>query len=124
MTALAVALAAAAGAVARHLVDQAVRARTRARRVPGFPWGTLVVNTTGSFALGVVVGLGLPDAVRTTAGTGFVGAYTTFSTFGLDVVRTAEDEEGGARRSGAYLVVSVVGGLVASAAGLAVTGGL
>jgi CrcB protein len=60
--------------------------------------------------------------VRTTAGTGFVGAYTTFSTFGLDLVRTAEDD--GPRLSAPYLVASVVGGLVACAAGLALTGGL
>ena len=117
MTVVAVAVAAAVGAVSRHLVDQAVRARA-----PGFPWATLVVNTTGSFALAVIVGVGLPSTLRTVAGTGFVGAFTTFSTFGLDLVRTAEG--GGARPAGAYVVAGVVGGLVAGTAGLAVTGAL
>ena len=66
---------------------------------PAFPLGTLVVNVTGSIALGLVVGLGLyhglPATPCTLIGTGFLGAYTTFSTFSYETVRLLED---GARR--------------------------
>lgn len=60
-----------------------------------FPWGTLVVNTTGSLLLGVITGLalyhGFPDTPRIVIGTGFCGAYTTFSTFTFETVRLVED---------------------------------
>ena len=53
-----------------------------------FPYGTVVVNVSGSFALGLLVGLvtyqGLDADVRTVVGTGFIGAYTTFSSFSYD----------------------------------------
>ncbi|HEY8545966.1 MAG TPA: CrcB family protein [Acidimicrobiales bacterium] len=112
-----VAVGAAAGAVARYLVAQALHARA-AR----FPWATLAVNVTGSFALGLVIGLGLPAGARAVVGTGFVGAFTTFSTFALDLVRTAEDA--GARPATGYVAANVVGGLAACAAALALTGAL
>lgn len=117
---VAVGLAAAAGAVARYLVDLAVRRRTRSP----LPLGTLVVNVTGSFALGFVVGLGLygglGDTPRLVIGTGFIGAYTTFSAFSFETVRLAE---GGARRDALLNTVLSVGlGLVAAGAGLGLAG--
>jgi fluoride exporter len=68
------------GAIARFLFDGAVSARAGT----GFPWGTLVVNVTGSFALGL-----LGSSVL--LGTGLIGAYTTFSTWMLETHRLAED---------------------------------
>ena len=68
------------GAVARFLLDGAVSARL----ATGFPWGTLAVNVTGSFALGVV-------GSNVLVGTGLIGAYTTFSTWMLETHRLAED---------------------------------
>ena len=69
------------GAPARYLVDGAVQGRTSGP----FPWGTLVVNVTGSLVLGIVTGLtlyhGLGDVPRVAVGAGFCGAYTTFSTY-------------------------------------------
>jgi CrcB protein len=84
-------VAAAAGASLRYRVDQTV-----AERAGGtFPWGTLVINITGSLVLGILTGLGLyhafPKAPRVILGTGFCGAYTTFSTFTFETVRLAED---------------------------------
>jgi CrcB protein len=66
-------------------------------RVGGpFPWGTFVVNVSGSFALGVLTGLALyhafPEEPRIVLGAGFCGAYTTFSTFGLETVRLLEQD--------------------------------
>jgi fluoride exporter len=68
------------GATARFLLDGAVSARAGT----AFPWGTLAVNVTGSFALGVV-------GANVLFGTGLIGAYTTFSTWMLETHRLAED---------------------------------
>jgi CrcB protein len=117
---LVVAAAAFLGAISRYLVDIAVRRRTAAR----WPAGTLVVNMTGSLALGFLVGVGLHHGsggtVHTTLGTGFLGAYTTFSTFSYETVRLLEG--GGRRRAALNVLVSVVGGMAAVTAGLALGG--
>lgn len=117
-----VALAGAAGAVARWAVHRAVEARS----VSALPWGTIVVNLTGSLVLGVVTGLviahGLDADVRTVVGTGFLGSYTTYSAFAYETFALADD---GDLRAGAINVVgSVAAGLAAAAIGLAVTGAL
>ena len=62
----------------------------------GFPWGTLAVNVLGSLALGFVMQLGLstdiiPREVRVAVTVGFLGAFTTFSTFSFETVRYLED---------------------------------
>lgn len=88
MTVLLVLLGGALGAPARYLTDQAVQRR----HGTSFPWGTWTVNVSGSFVLGVVVAAG-PTWLVTLAGTGFCGALTTFSTFGYETVRLAEEGE-------------------------------
>jgi len=79
-----------------------------------------VVNVTGSLVLGVVVGLslyhGVADPTRAVVGTGFVGAYTTFSTFSYDTVRLLED--GRLRQAALNIPLSLAGGLAAAATGL------
>ena len=122
MIVVGVALAGALGAPARFLVESLVRRV----RPGGFPFGTLLVNASGSLVLGIVVGLatsGSLDAdVRTVVGTGFLGAYTTFSTYAYETVRLAED---GARRDAlVYAVGSVLVAGAAAALGLALTGSL
>lgn len=108
-----------AGAACRYVVDVTV-----ARRVgSAFPWGTLLVNVTGSFALGALAGLvvrtGVSDPLRTVAATGFVGGYTTFSTL---MFETQQLLEGGARGPAlANAVGSVLLGTVAAAAGSLLT---
>jgi fluoride exporter len=86
MTLLLVAVASALGAVCRYAVDTAVRARLGGIA----PWGTVVVNATGSAALGVLAGLVASSAASTDVhvvlGTGFLGAYTTFSTWMVETV--------------------------------------
>lgn len=88
MTVLLVLLGGAVGAPARYLTDQAVQRR----HGTAMPWGTWTVNVSGSLALGVVVAAG-PGWLVTLAGTGFCGALTTFSTFGYETVRLAEEGE-------------------------------
>jgi CrcB protein len=117
MTVVLVAGAAFGGTVCRYLVDLAVQYRTGSR----WPLGTLAVNTTGALALGLLVGLGLHHGLdthlRTVVGTGFLGAYTTFSTFALDTVRLAD--EGPTFDALAMVAVSTTLGLSAAGAGLA-----
>ena len=77
-----VALGGALGAVARYGVNAWVQARVSA----GFPWGTFVINASGSFLLGLVLTLLTSHVLRSACWRpfftiGFVGAYTTFSTF-------------------------------------------
>lgn len=115
---LAVALGGLVGAPARYLVDRAVSARHES----SMPWGTLSINVAGALILGVLAGLDLnghlPSLVDAAAGTGFCGAFTTFSTFTVEAVRLVEDGE--LRQGLSYLGVSVVVGLAAAAAGLAI----
>ena len=125
MTLALVMLAGALGAPIRFALERAV---ARSTRVP-FPWGTWIVNVTGSGALGIVAGLALRHGLSTSAtaiaGTGFLGAYTTFSTFVYEAVRLAEDRGDGRRGIAVaitYLASSVGIGIVAAIAGLAATG--
>lgn len=104
------------GAVARYMVDRAV-ARRAAR---SFPFGTLTVNVTGAVLLGFITGLTLSHQVALLAGTAFVGAYTTFSTWMLETQRLTEERQ--VWPAVANIVVSVALGLAAAAAGQAIAG--
>jgi CrcB protein len=75
------------GALGRFLLDGAVAARLG----QAFPFGTLAVNLTGTLALGVLVGAAVSDEALRLAGTGLLGAYTTFSTWALESHRLGED---------------------------------
>lgn len=90
MTPLTFVLASVAGGVGaglRYLVDLGIMSLTRGR----YPWGIVVVNITGSFALGVVTA-SLPDAAFI-VGAGLLGGYTTFSTAMLDTLALWRDGE-------------------------------
>ncbi|MFT4083899.1 MAG: fluoride efflux transporter CrcB [Nocardioides sp.] len=115
MTALLVVLGGLVGAPTRYLTDQWVQTR----RDSIVPWGTFVVNVTGSFILGLVAGAaygaGLPSWALTLVGTGFCGALTTFSTFGYETWRLIET--GNYRAATFNVVTSLAAGLAASALG-------
>lgn len=106
------------GATARYLVDGVVQRRARGV----LPWGTFVVNVSGALLLGFVTGLalyhGLGPLPHAVVGTGFCGAYTTFSTFSYETVRLLED--GAVPAAAMNAAGSVVVGLLAAAFGLAV----
>jgi CrcB protein len=99
------------GAVGRFLLDGAVAARTG----HGFPWGTLAVNLSGAFVLGLITGAALTGDGLRLFGTGLLGAYTTFSTWAFEAHRQAED--GRTRGALANLAVSLVLGLACAWAG-------
>jgi CrcB protein len=110
-------VAAAVGAPLRYLVDGAI-----AERAEGvFPWGTFVVNASGSLVLGVLTGLGLyhafPKVPKVILGTGFCGAYTTFSTFTYETVELLE--EGALNEAARNAFGTLIVGAGAAALGLA-----
>lgn len=109
-------VAGAVGAPTRYLVDGFVERRTAGDQ----PYGTLLINVTGSFILGFLTGLTLyhafPSTPKVVLGTGFCGAYTTFSTFAYETVRLAE--EGERRDALRNLVASLFLPALAAAAGL------
>jgi CrcB protein len=117
VTLVLIAAGGAAGAVARYLLDLAVLDRFGG----AFPLGILLVNLSGSFAVGLLAALivdrgVLPADLRAPLLVGFLGAYTTFSTLMLDTWRLIED---GLPALGLLnLVGSMVLGLVAVVAGL------
>nr|WP_242660221.1 fluoride efflux transporter CrcB [Mycobacterium mantenii] len=97
------------GSVLRFVVD-----RTVARRVSRpFPFGTLAVNLSGAALLGFLGGLALNKEAALLAGTAFVGAYTTFSTWMLETQRLGEE-----RRLYAALANIAVSVLLGEAAAL------
>src|SRR5579864_7452000 len=107
----------AAGTLARYGLQGFVQHRAGS----SFPTGTLIVNILGCLVMGVVTQFGLhhlslsPDW-RVGLSVGFLGAFTTFSTFGLETVRLLEDGEW--MRSILYAGCSVVGGLLAIVGGM------
>ena len=113
MTPLWVALAGGLGAGARYQLDLWVRPRVSTR----LPWSTLLINVTGSFALGLLVALDTGDTWRTVVGTGFLGGYTTFSTASVETVRLALDGRRTAAAVNASVMLTV--GVAAAAAGFA-----
>lgn len=107
---LGAALAGGVGAVLRYALDVAVGSLVGRR----FPWGILVVNLTGSFALGLVA-TALPDQAFL-LGAGLLGGYTTFSTAMLDTVALWRDGE---RAASVFNAVGMlVLGLVAAGLGM------
>ena len=100
------------GAVARLLMEHGVRRQL----TMAFPVGTITVNVTGAFLLGVVHGTGLSHIGATLIGTGFLGAYTTFSGWMLETRSLRQDRR--VRAAAANIAVSVVLGLLAAWAGL------
>jgi len=99
------------GSVCRFLMDRTV-ARRMAR---SFPFGTLTVNITGAALLGFLGSLALSKDAALLAGTAFVGAYTTFSTWMLETQRLGEERQ--LRPAVANIVVSMGLGLGAALLG-------
>ena len=79
------------------------------------PWVVVGINVLGSFLLGALVGTGASSDLRAVCGVGFLGGFTTFSTFSVDVF--AALEEGRAGRAFAVVALSVCGGVAAAWAG-------
>lgn len=115
MTFLVTVLAGALGAVGRYLLSGAVQQRSRS----DFPVGTLIVNLAGAFLLGLVAGADNLQSTATLAAAGFLGGFTTFSTWMIETIRL------GIRpirsRSLANLALALLGGVALAAAGYSLT---
>ena len=113
-----VALGSAVGGATRYWLAAYIQRTTGAT----FPLGTLVINVTGSFVLGLLLRFALDTpacspALRLALTTGFCGGYTTFSTFSYETITLIE--QGDWRRASLYVGLSVVASLVAAFAGVA-----
>ncbi|WP_092781648.1 fluoride efflux transporter CrcB [Rhodospira trueperi] len=114
---VAVAAGGAVGAIARYVVTSAVPRLLG----HGFPWGTFVVNVLGSLLMGLLIDVmarrwSAPAEARVFLVTGCLGAFTTFSTFSLDVVTLYE--RGALSTMALYVVGSVLAGIMALFAGM------
>jgi CrcB protein len=113
-----IAIGSALGGVARYLLGGLIQRLTGGT----FPTGTLVINVTGSFLLGLLYRYASESAaitpeVRAMLTIGFCGGYTTFSSFTYETVRLLEDGE--TARAVAYIVLSMCVSLGAMVLGLA-----
>lgn len=113
--------ACAVGAPTRYLLEALIQRRHSSGP---FPRGTWTVNITGCFFMGILMGMsvhhGLGLATTTVLGTGFLGSYTTFSTFTVQTALLASGPE--ARTAVRYIVSSVTMGCVAAGAGFLLVG--
>ena len=112
-----VALGGAIGSVSRFAISHAIESRAGST----FPWGTLLVNVTGSFLIGLIMrhaldAQSLSHEGRLFLAVGFCGGYTTFSAFSYETIRLLED--GNHRRAIIYVLTSVVFSLLATIAGI------
>lgn len=114
MTTLWIGLAGAVGAVARYRIGLAVGFRA-------FPWATLGINVAGCFLLGVVLAGPAADrwpaSATAAVAVGFLGAFTTFSTFGYETFALLRTGRGGTAMI--YVLASVGGSVLAAATGYA-----
>jgi CrcB protein len=112
MTWVYVVTAGAAGTAARYGIGLALGPR-------GFPLGTLTVNVVGSFLIGLVLTLGVQERLSqqttTALAVGFLGAFTTYSTFAWDAVALGRADR--LALAALYVGISVTLGLLAAAAG-------
>lgn len=118
MTYMAVAAGGALGGALRHVLGSWVD-----RRAPGtFPWGTLIVNLSGCFAAGFLVGMLASRQTPLVTGllVGVCGSYTTVSAFSLQTLTLLQ--QGRRTAATACVALSVVGSLAAAAIGLAAGG--
>ncbi|OGO57703.1 MAG: hypothetical protein A2Z32_06565 [Chloroflexi bacterium RBG_16_69_14] len=114
---LAISVGGALGANARYLVAAWATTQWGAQ----FPVATLLINVSGSFVIGLYLTLATErftghPAVRLLVATGFLGAYTTFSTFSVEALRLIETGDAAAAIS--YMVASVVMCILAAAIGM------
>ena len=114
---LLVALGGAIGSVGRYLIGLHIAARYGS----AYPWATLTVNVVGAFVMGLVVEwiarrLGGSAEARALLASGLLGGFTTFSAFAYDV--SVLVERGGWIASLGYVLLSVIGSILALYAGL------
>lgn len=113
-------LAGAAGALARYLLGLLIVKRTKML----FPWGTLAINVSGAFLIGLLFGLTgqrvISMQIQIVLATGFLGGYTTFSTMSWEGVQLMKVRN--LRQGMLYLAGNFAPGLLAVLLGMALGG--
>ncbi|PWH04945.1 fluoride efflux transporter CrcB [Brachybacterium endophyticum] len=111
---LGIALAGGLGSTCRLYLDGVIRSRTSG----GMPLGTITINLTGSFLLGLITGFTanqlLPDTSQMILGAGFLGGYTTFSTASFETIRLMQERRwiaGGINGLGVLAATALLAGL-------------
>lgn len=108
------------GTLLRYYLGKWVTSKTGTR----FPWGTWIINLSGSMLLGVLsalhTGQAIPEWCWLMLGTGFCGAYTTFSTFGYETITLIGN--GLKRQAAVYVLSSVVIGILCAWLGMRIVG--
>lgn len=112
MTELAlVCLGGALGSITRYLLGNRISQRSKST----YPLGTFCINVSGALLLGVVTGMGVSQSLMLLFATGFLGAYTTFSTFMNDGFQMLQN--GLSRQSAVYVTFTMLLGLIGFASG-------
>ncbi|WP_283598791.1 fluoride efflux transporter CrcB [Ligilactobacillus salivarius] len=101
-----VALGAGLGASVRYLMTQVLKSRTRV-----FPWATFIINITGALLLGFLHNKSTSSHILLLLGTGFLGGYTTFSTFQVELVTLINNNK--QKMMFIYLLLTVLCGILA-----------
>lgn len=99
------------GAISRFYIGTYFKKRT-----VNFPLGTLIVNLTGSFFLGILLGYGVAGQVYHFAGIGFLGAFTTFSTLNIEIIQLVL--KGHWRQVSSYVIFTYIGGIILAFLGI------
>ncbi|MBM7580479.1 fluoride efflux transporter CrcB [Jeotgalibacillus terrae] len=101
------------GAISRYLISSYGN-----KAFPVIPFGTLLVNLLGSFLLGVVIALELSSAFNALFATGFLGAFTTFSTMQTEAVKLFEEDK--RKKAILYLLITFLAGTAFASLGFLV----
>ncbi|MBU8878344.1 fluoride efflux transporter CrcB [Bacillus sp. FJAT-29790] len=100
------------GAIARYITVNYIKRRSRIK----LPIGTLTVNLLGSFLLGYLLGMDGKGSLFLFLGTGFMGAFTTFSTFKLEAIQLVDAKE--KRSAFSYIILTYAGGITLAFLGM------
>lgn len=100
------------GAICRYFTASYIKKKIPSR----IPAGTLAVNLIGSFILGLLLGMNIGGEVFLFLGVGFMGAFTTFSTFKLETIELMEDQK--KKSAILYMLFTYTGGILLAFAGL------
>lgn len=104
------------GAIARHIVSQFV-----GKRFSSFlPYGTLSVNLLGSFLLGWLYGGQMDTSILLLLGTGFMGAFTTFSTLSVEIVQLSRNKQW--KSVWVYVGATYIAGIMLAFLGYSISG--
>ncbi len=111
MTAVLVGIGGALGSIVRYALSKRISAKSKSI----YPLGTFLINLSGALLLGVVMALNVSHSLALLFATGFLGAYTTFSTFMYEIFNLYE--RGHQRKSALYMALTLALGLLGFALG-------